>query len=168
MKKIYILTLCLLTLGFKFYGQDLEAQKFNQMTLNNMSMDDLFGPRTNWTSFKSIMGAPLSESSRSVDGEYNEKKFLYNGAEFRFSDYLRPFDLRKATITTSAYIFTYDGVQIKVGNQLNTLSQKFSDEYVNRRNGRMIIKHEFADIVLRVFYNSSNVISKIELAQYLL
>ena len=71
-------------------------------------------------------------------------------------------------IESTSYVFTYDGLQIKIGNQVSTLGTKFSEPYNARSDGRLIIFHEFADIRMRIHYNTSNVITKIELLHDLL
>ena len=138
------------------------------MTLNTITMEDLFQENISWTFFKSKMGTPTSEPSVNHEGEYTLKHFYYPGAHFNYNNYLGQYDFNEAVITSSNYVFTYDGLQIKVGNALSTVSSKFPQAYNERSNGRVLIHHKVADIVMRIYYNGNNVITKIELFQYLL
>jgi len=149
-------------------GQELAESKFSQMTLNSITMDELFSQHSDWNLFKTKMGNPISESVVPFDMVYEIQTFEYSGAVFTFSNFLRPFDFGKVVITSQSYAFLYDGLEIKVGNHINTVSQKFPNAYATRTNGKIYMSHEFADIVLRIYYDSGNVITKIELFQDLI
>ena len=130
-------------------------------------MDELFQQNIGWGFFKSKMGTPTNETIE-VGEEDTNKYFYYSGAEFNYSNYLGPFDFGYAIITSSGYVFTYDGLQIKVGNYISTVSAKFPQAYSTRKNGEMYIHHEFGGIVMTLYYNGANTITKIKLIQYLL
>ena len=167
MKKIFYTFFALLQLSSWLTAQEFTKDKFNAMTLNNMTMDELFQQNIGWGFFKSKMGTPTNEAIE-VGEEDTNKYFYYSGAEFNYSNYLGPFDFGYAIITSSGYVFTYDGLQIRVGNYISTVSAKFPQAYSARKNGEMYIHHEFGGIVMTLFYNDANAITKIKLIQYLL
>ena len=164
MKNILI-CFTLFSLSITLDAQELTKDKFNTMTLNGVTMDDLFIENIDWTFFKSKMGNPTSESVTNHDGEFNTKQFIYPGAIFTYSDYLGYYDFFKVIITSTNYTFVYDGLQIKVGNSLSSVATKFTQAYADKLDDWLFINHEFADITLRLYYNMSGVITKIELRQ---
>ena len=167
MKGSGLILLASLALASVAKAQEFANDKFDAMTLNSITMEDLFQKDISWAFFKSKMGTPTSEREE-VGDENTYKIFDYSGAHFNYSNYLGPFYFREALITSPSYVFTYDGLQIKIGNALSTVSSKFPQAYNERSNGRVLIHHKVADIVMRIYYNGNNVITKIELFQYLL
>ena len=166
--KIFFIIFLLLTCVYRLSAQDFLKQPFLEMTLNDITMAELFEDNIDWNFFKSKFGTPISETLKDYDREYKEKKFIYSGAQFRFSDYLGPYMFREASIESSNFVFLYDKTEIKVGNQIENLAQKFPNQYSTRNGGRMIIYHEFADIIMVLKYNSAGIISKIVLSQSML
>lgn len=150
------------------YSQDFSIPKFRAMTLNSMTMDDMvFTQNIDWSSFKQIMGTPSQEYLTShMEGEYQIKHFEYSGAHFQFSNYLDNYEFFSVEITSQNFVFTYDGVEIKVNNNLNSLAGKFPQEYNAKSNGQMhIILEQVDGVGMTIFYNSNEEITKIELLQ---
>ena len=167
MKRVGLLLLTFIIIVTIAKAQEFATDKFNAMTLNTITMEDLFQRDISWAFFKSKMGTPTNE--REEVGDENTYKFFdYSGAHFNYSNYLGPFDFREALITSSNYVFTYDGLQIKVGNALSTVSSKFPQAYANRKDGEMYIHHALGDIVMTLYYDNNGLITKIELFQFLL
>ena len=168
MKKMYLLVLLYIVFLDAVNAQDFTIDKFNQMTLNSISMNQLFpsGKGMNWSLISSNFGKPIKQYDTFV--ESNRKHFEYSGAELIYDDGLGGFYFLVAIVTSPNYVFTYDGLQIKVGNNISTLSAKFPLKYNKRSEGEMYISHIVADIWMAIYYDSNNVITKIKLEQNLL
>lgn len=165
--KTYILIILVFCLGYTVNAQEFSQQKFNAMTLNGMTMNELFTQDISWSFFKQKMGNPTQEyTSSEMEGEFQMKHFVYNGAHFYYSDYLGQYDFFRVEITNASYSFLYDGFEIKVGNNISGLSSKFPQQYSDRLPERVSILHELADnIVMRIYYDQQGVITKIELRE---
>ena len=168
MKRVGLLLLTLIIIVTVAKAQEFATDKFNAMTLNSITMEDLFQENVSWTFFKSKMGTPTSEPSVNHEGEYTLKHFYYTGAHFNFNNYLGQYDFNEAVITSSNYVFTYDGLQIKVGNALSTVSSRFPQAYANRKDGEMYIHHALGGIVMTLYYDNNGMITKVELFQFLI
>jgi hypothetical protein len=149
-------------------AQDFKMNEFSDMTLNGLSMNILMQENASraWALIRAEFGRPLKEYEDFI--ESRRKYFEYSGAMFIYDDNLGDFMLLLVEITSSNYVFTYDGLQIKVGNNISTLSAKFPLKYNKRSEGEMYISHIVADIWMAIYYDSNNVITKIKLEQNLL
>lgn len=169
MKNIKILILLIFFFRVQaIKAQDFQIDKFSTMTLNSVSMNALMPENATsaWAVIRSSFGVPIKEYDTFI--ESNKKHFEYSGAEFIYDDSLGDFDLLVARITSPNYVFTYDGLQIKVDNNISTLSAKFPLQYGKKKEGRMFVSLTIADIWMTIYYDSNNIITKIELLQDLL
>lgn len=166
MRKI-ILGILLIMFNHCLKSQDFSLHKFNAMTLNNISMEELFNDDISWSFFKQRMGNPSQEYiTNEMDGEYQDKHFIYSGAHFVFTNYLGPYEFDDVTITSANYVFTYDGLQIKVGNNISSLISKFPQAHANRKPDRIYILHSLIDgIAMTIYYNPQDIISEIRLKE---
>lgn len=149
-------------------AQDFKMNEFSDMTLNGLSMNILMQENASraWALIRAEFGKPLKEYEDFIESK--KRYFEYSGAMFIYDDNLGDFMLLLVEITSSNYVFTYDGQEIKVGNNISTLSTKFPLQYDKRKDGEMFVSHTFGDIWMSIYYDSNDHISKIELLQNLL
>ena len=169
MKNLKLLFVVILFLVIKIINaQDFEQSKFGAMTLNNITINELMpeNASTAWSSIRAKFGIPKKEYQTTK--ESTKKYFEYSGAMFIYDDNLGDFMLLLVEITSPNYVFTYDGLQIKVGNNISTLSGKFPLQYNKKEDGGMYIFDSIVDICMAIYYDSNNVITKVKLQQSLL
>lgn len=169
-----IFTLFPLLIATCIHGQnkaEYPYKVFSEITLNNqLSVIELSNTNLSSEHITVYMGEPDNEECLDLIA-YSKCTLFYDGLTLKYTDRYGSFDFDSASLTNSIPNISYDGTNIKVGDNINLLSSIFQEAYHQRGTNadeKLSVRLGLIDtsLVLEFIYNvSSNLITEINISQ---
>lgn len=144
---------------------------FSEITLNDkLSIVELSNTNLNSENLTTYLGTPNNEECIDFTA-YSRCTLFYDGLTFEYSDRYGSFDFDSANLSNSIPNISYEGTNIKVGDNINLLSSIFQEAYQQRgtnANKKHTIRLGLIDtsLVIEFVYNeSSDSITEINISQ---
>ncbi|MDG1041062.1 MAG: hypothetical protein P8H13_02880 [Polaribacter sp.] len=145
-------------IAFAFLSCNAQNDHLNHVTHDKVKFNNLFNYDTNPNTIKNSIGNPISITLRFSElQDTNVTVYNYNGLKIDFINNI----IYDFEITNNTYSLFIDGLEIKVGNHINTLENKFPKSYNQRtQEGISIIVNDWDSWIL--INTNNNLITKIE------
>jgi len=146
-------------ISFVFITCKGQNNHLNHVTHDKVKFNNLFDYDTNPSMVKSKIGNPIS-----IKSEYDEMQdtdaivYEYDGLKIYFINNI----IYDFVITKNTYSLFIDGLEVKVGDSINVIKNKFPKSYNERilNEGTGIVLSDWDSAIM--FYLSNDVITKIE------
>lgn len=124
--KTIILSILIL---FSFTACKAQNERFNHVSYDKIKINNLFDFDTNPITVKSHIGNPVSIQSEYYEmDEVNATAYYYNGLKIDFVNNR----ISYFKITNNTYSLFIDGLEIKVGDPISVINNRFSKSYKER------------------------------------
>lgn len=144
---------------------------FSEITLNDkLSIVELSNTNLSSENLTTYMGTPNNEECIDFTA-YSRCTLFYDGLILKYTDRYGSFDFDSARFTNSIPNISYEGTNIKVGDNINLLSSIFQEAYHQRGTNadeEYSVRLGLTDtsLVLEFIYNlSSDLITEINISQ---
>lgn len=181
--KLIVLLLLNLSLSKGLISQDypfevIDYDVFEQIKIGKtstdfeMSLGSIYQNSGDWSSIQTGLDTQSADCARQASGNWCRIKS--NGLELTYSDYPGDFTFASLVITNGSYYYKVGEIIIKVGDDINLLSELYPKGYETRDkipsggsdDYQILVSLYYTDTVLSFRYNRiNNIITSIEIDQ---